>query len=406
MAKNPNAKLNAYTWVATDRSGNIKKGEMDGSSVAFVNTALRRQGLTPKKVRKKSKPLFSVGGKVTPKDIAFTARQMATMVNAGIPIAQTLTALGRGHEKKAVSDLLTTIRLDVEAGTSLSQSLKPFPQHFDRLFTNLVAVGEESGTLDILLDKVALHMEKVEAIKSKIKSAMFYPAAIIVVAIVVVSLLMIFVIPQFESLFQGFGGDLPTLTRLMVDISEWFQNYWYIGLPILIVSVVAILQAYKRSEKMKFLVDRISLKLPVFGTVIQKGALARFARTLATMFGAGVPLMDSLEAVAGACGNRVYEEGILDVRQEISSGRPLEESMAKTGLFPGMMLQMVGTGEESGELETMLDKVGEFYEREVDDAVAAISSLIEPFLIAFLGIVVGTVVVAMYLPIFKMAAVF
>ncbi len=364
---------------------------MDGSSVAFVNTALRRQGLTPKKVRKKSKPLFSFGGKVTPKDIAFTARQMATMVNAGIPIAQTLTALGRGHEKKAVSDLLTTIRLDVEAGTSLSQSLKPFPQHFDRLFTNLVAVGEESGTLDILLDKVALHMEKVEAIKSKIKSAMFYPAAIIVVAIVVVSLLMIFVIPQFEALFQGFGGDLPTLTQFMVTVSRWFQNYWYIGFPILIIGVVATLQAYKRSEKMKFLVDRISLKLPVFGVVLQKGALARFARTLATMFGAGVPLMDSLEAVAGACGNRVYEEGILDVRQEISSGRPLEESMAKTGLFPGMMLQMVGTGEESGELETMLDKVGEFYEREVDDAVAAISSLIEPFLIAFLGIVVGTV---------------
>ena len=406
MAKNPGAKLSSYTWVATDRGGKIKKGEMDGSSVAFVNTALRRQGLTPKKVRKKSKALLSFGGGITTKDIAFTARQMATMINAGIPIAQTLTALGRGHEKKSVSELLTTIRLDVEAGTSLSQSLKPFPQYFDRLFTNLVAVGEESGTLDILLDKVALHMEKVEAIKSKIKSAMFYPAAIIVVAIVVVSLLMIFVIPQFESLFQGFGGDLPTLTRLMVDVSEWFQNYWYIGFPILIGSVVAILQAYKRSEKMKFLVDRISLKLPVFGTVIQKGALARFARTLATMFGAGVPLMDSLEAVAGACGNRVYEEGILDVRQEISSGRPLEESMAKTGLFPGMMLQMVGTGEESGELETMLDKVGEFYEREVDDAVAAISSLIEPFLIAFLGIVVGTVVVAMYLPIFKMAAVF
>jgi len=406
MAKNPGTKLNSYTWVATDRGGKIKKGEMDGSSVAFVNTALRRQGLTPKKVRKKSKALFSFGGKVTTKDIAFTARQMATMISAGIPIAQTLTALGRGHEKKSVSELLTTIRLDVEAGTSLSQSLKPFPQHFDRLFTNLVAVGEESGTLDILLDKVALHMEKVEAIKSKIKSAMFYPAAIIVVAIVVVSLLMIFVIPQFEALFQGFGGDLPTLTQLMVTVSRWFQNYWYIGFPILIGGVVAISQAYKRSEKMKFLVDRISLKLPVFGTVIRNGALARFARTLATMFGAGVPLMDSLEAVAGACGNRVYEEGILDVRQEISTGRPLEESMSKTGLFPGMMLQMVGTGEESGELETMLDKVGEFYEREVDDAVAAISSLIEPFLIAFLGIVVGTVVIAMYLPIFKMAAVF
>ncbi len=406
MAKNPGTKISTYTWVGTDRNGKVTKGEMDGTSVAFVNTALRRQGIRPKKVRKKAKPLFSFGGRVTMKDIAFTARQMATMINAGIPIAQTLSALSRGQEKKSLQELLTTIRQDVEAGTSLSQSLKPFPQHFDRLFTNLVAVGEESGTLDILLDKVALHMEKVEAIKSKIKSAMFYPAAIIVVAIVVVSLLMIFVIPQFEALFQGFGGDLPTLTRFMVTVSEWFQKFWYIGLGAIIFGFIAFRYTYKRSDKLKFTIDKLSLKLPVFGEVIRKGVLARFARTLATMFGAGVPLMDSLDSVAGACGNRVYEQGILDVRQDISSGRPLEESMARTGLFPGMMLQMVGTGEESGELETMLDKVGEFYEREVDDAVAAISSLIEPFLIAFLGIVVGTVVVAMYLPIFKMAAVF
>jgi type IV pilus assembly protein PilC len=274
------------------------------------------------------------------------------------------------------------------------------------LYQNLVSAGEQSGTLDRLLDKIATYLEKMEAIKSKIKSAMFYPTAVLVVAVVVVSLLMIFVIPQFESLFNSFGTDLPTLTQLMVDTSEFFQAYWWVVFGSVIITVVVLSWLYRRSPKMQYTLDRILLKFPVIGVVLKKATIARFSRTLATMFGAGVPLVDALESVAGATGNRVYQNGVMDIRAQVSTGRPLEASMANTNLFPNMVLQMVSTGEESGELELMLDKVAEFYEREVDDAVEAMSSLIEPFMIVILGGIVGTIVVAMYLPIFKMAAVF
>ena len=357
-------------------------------------------------MRKKPKPLFQFKKPVKARDITFATRQLATMIGAGIPVAQSIDAIARGHENPSVQELLTSVRQEVESGTSLSNSLSRYPVHFDRLYTSLVAAGEQSGTLDVLLEKVATYKEKIEAIKSKVKSAMLYPAAVLVVAVIVVALLLIFVIPQFENLFQNFGGELPTLTQIIVDLSRWFQDWWWAFFLVLIGTVLFVGFTYKRSERMQYAVDRLVLRLPVFGPVFRKATIARYARTLSTMFGAGVPLVDSLESVASATGNRVYYDGILKVRNEVSTGRSLEVAMAQTGLFPSMVLQMVSTGEESGELELMLLKVAEFYEREVDDAVAALSSLIEPLMIVFLGVIVGTMVVAMYLPIFKMAAVF
>lgn len=399
-------KLQQFVWEGTDGRGRKVKGDNEAPNAAYVKATLRRQGIRSVKVRKKARPLFEFKRRVTPKDITFATRQLATMIGAGIPVAQSIEALARGHDNPSVKELLTSVRQEVESGTSLSDSLSRYPVYFDRLYTALVAAGEQSGTLDILLDKVATYKEKIEALKSKIRSAMLYPAAVLLVAVVVVSILLIFVIPQFEALFQNFGGDLPTLTRMVVDFSRWFQGHWHIFFAALIGSIVTIVFIYKRSPKMQFTLDRILLRLPVFGVVIRKAIIARFARTLSTMFGAGVPLVDSLDTVALATGNRVYYKGVIGIKNEVSTGRSLEVSMAETGLFPSMVLQMVSSGEESGELELMLMKVAEFFEREVDDAVAALSSLIEPIMIVMLGIIVGVVVVAMYLPIFKMAAVF
>ena len=407
MARSPRTKVVAYMWEGVDRSGHTMKGESEGTSIAFINTTLRRQGIRPTRVRKKPTPLFAMEAGIKPKDIAFMTRQMATMIGAGIPIAQSMQGIARGHEKKKMRELLDTVRREVESGTNLSAALRPHPQHFDRLYTSLVKVGEESGTLDTLMERIAVTLEKIEAIKSKIRAAMFYPSAVILVAIVIVSMLLLFVIPVFEDLFQGFGADLPTLTRAVVDFSRWFKSWWWIFLLGWVAFFAIVIYAYKRSPRMRYILDRLRLRIPVLGAVFRKSALARFARTLATMFGAGVPLVDSLDAVADAASNRVYQQALLEVRNEVATGRSLEGSLsAQTGLFPGMVLQMVATGEESGELELMLDKTADFYEREVDDAVAAISSLVEPFLIVFLGIIVGTVVIAMYLPIFKIAAVF
>lgn len=407
MAKRAHARrLQQFVWEGTDGRGRRLKGDNEAPNAAYVKATLRRQGIRPTKVRKKSKNLFQIKRRITPKDIAFVTRQLATMIGAGIPVAQSIEALGRGHDNPSVQELLNGVRQEVESGTSLSDSLGRYPVHFDRLYTSLVAAGEQSGTLDILLEKVATYKEKIEALKSKIRSAMLYPAAVLSVAIVVVAILLIFVIPQFEALFQNFGGDLPTLTRMIVDFSRWFQEYWWLFGVGLVGGIVGLIFLYKRSDKMQFTLDRLLLRLPIFGVVIRKGIIARFARTLSTMFGAGVPLVDALETVALATGNRVYYQGVISVRNEVSTGRSLEVSMAETKLFPSMVQQMVSSGEESGELELMLMKVAEFYEREVDDAVAALSSLIEPVMIVILGIIVGTVVVAMYLPIFKMAAVF
>lgn len=399
-------KLSTFTWEGFDNKGRKSSGETEGNSLAYVKAILRRQGIRPTKVRKKAKPLLAFKKRVRPADITFMSRQLATLLSAGIPVAQALAAIGRGHENASMQEMMGVIRNEVESGTSLSQSLGKYPLHFDRLYVSLVEAGEQSGKLDDLLGKIAVYLEKIESIKSKIKSALFYPSAIVVVAILVVALLMIFVIPQFESLFKGFGADLPTLTQMIVNLSRWFQDWWWLFFGVLIGTVLLIASTYKRSTKIQFLTDRFLLHMPVFGAVIKKATIARFSRTLATMFGAGVPLVDSLESVANATGNRVYQNAIIDIISEVSTGRSLEATMSQSRLFPNMVLQMISTGEESGELETMLNKIADFYEREVDDAVAALSSLIEPFMIAFLGVVVGTIVVAMYLPIFKMAAVF
>jgi type IV pilus assembly protein PilC len=379
---------------------------MEGPSPAYVASILRRQGINPGKIRKKPKELFARAKKITTKDVTIFTRQLATMIAAGIPIAQSIEIVANGHENPSMREQLTTIRQDVESGTSLAQALGKFPLHYDELYTNLVDAGEQSGTLENLLDKIATYKEKTEAIKSKIKSAMFYPAAIIVVSIVVTAILMIFVIPQFESLFKGFGADLPALTAMVVNTSYFFQEYWWLIFGILIGGVVFLMAAYKRSSKMQYTLDRILLRLPVLGEIIKKATIARFSRTLATMFAAGVPLVDALTSVAGASGNRVFHDAVMEVRSDVSTGMHLEPAMKDTGVFTNMVLQMVAIGEESGELDSMLNKVADFYEQEVDDAVAAMTSLLEPFIMIFLGSLIGTMVVAMYLPIFKMAAVF
>ncbi len=314
-------KLTQFTWEGTDAKGRRIKGDNEAPNVATVKATLRRQGIRPLKVRRKPKPLFSFKRPIRSADITFATRQLATMIGAGIPVAQSIDALARGHDNPSMQEMLGSIRQEVESGTSLADSLRRYPVHFDRLYTALVAAGEQSGTLDILLDKVAIYKEKIEALKSKIKSAMLYPAAVVVVAIIVVALMLIFVIPAFEGLFKQFGADLPTLTAMMVEASRWMQDNWWLFMLILIGGIVGVIMIYKRSDKFKFLVDRVMLRLPIFGMLIKKATIARFARTLSTMFGAGVPLVDSLESVAMASGNRVYHNGIIEIRNEVSTGR-------------------------------------------------------------------------------------
>ena len=368
---------------------------------------LRRQGIRPTKVRKQSKPLFSLKNRrIQPKDIAIASRQLATMIGAGVPIAQSFEILGRGHDNPSMKTLLTSIRQDVEAGTNLSTALGRHPLHFDELYQSLVSAGEQSGTLDTIMNKIATYKEKVEKLKGQIKSALFYPAVVILVAFVVTAILLLFVIPQFEALFNNFGAELPSLTKFVVELSRSFQKNWWIIVGTAVGGIVFLVFTYKRSRKLQRLMDRVLLRLPIIGVIMRKATIARFSRTLATMFGAGVPLVESLDSVAGASGNRVYYEGILKIKNEVSTGQQLATAMSATDLFPNMVVQMVAIGEESGELETMLTKVADFYEQEVDDAVAALSSLIEPAIIVVLGVVIGGMVVAMYMPIFKMAAVF
>jgi len=397
--------MQPFVWEGVDRSGRRVKGEQQGPSSAFVSATLRRQGIRPTRVRRRPKPLLSFKRKIKPKDIAVVTRQLSTMIAAGIPIAQSFEILGRGHDNPRMQELLTSIRQDVEAGTNLSEAMAKHPLYFDDLYRNLVSAGEQSGTLDALMDKIATYKEKIEYIKGKIKSALFYPAAVIVVAFVVTAILMIFVIPQFESLFSRFGGQLPTLTQMVIDVSRFFTKWWWAMFGVIAGSIIGIGFSYKRSARLRFLVDRATLRLPVVGEIVRKATIARYTRTLATMFGAGVPLVDALDAVAGASGNRVYYNAVMEIKADVSTGKQLATSMERTQVFPNMVLQMVAIGEESGELEVMLNKVADFYETEVDDAVSALSSLIEPFIIIFLGVVVGGMVVAMYLPIFKMASV-
>ncbi len=397
-------RLATFSWEGVDKKGRKVRGETSAVSVAYVNATLRRQGINPVKVRKKSKSLFTRKKKITPKDVAIFTRQLSTMITAGIPIVQSFEIVGKGHENPSMQELITSIRQDVESGTNLTTALGKHPLYFDALYCNLVAAGETAGILDTILDKVATYKEKIEGIKGKIKSALFYPAAVVVVAFIITSVLLIFVIPQFESLFKGFGADLPAFTLLVIGISRVFQDWWWLIFGALGGAVFFLGYTYKRSIKMQHTLDRLILKAPIVGVIVRKATIARFARTLSTMFAAGVPLIESLDSVAGASGNRVYYQGVMAIKNEVSTGMQLQAAMGNTGLFPNMVVQMVAIGEESGELDAMLGKVADFYEREVDDSVAALSSLLEPIIMAFLGIIVGGLVIAMYLPIFKLAA--
>ena len=398
------SKFEAFLWEGVDKQGKKVKGIMEAVSVAYVNATLRRQGVNPTKVAKQRKSAFKFKKKITTKDIAVFTRQLATMLTSGIPIAQSFDIVGKGHENPAMQEVILSIKQDVESGTALTQALNKYPLYFDALYCNLVQAGEQAGILDGILDKVATYKEKIEAIKGKIKSALFYPAAVIVVAFIITAVLLVFVIPQFESLFEGFGADLPALTKMVIDLSRAFTEWWWAIIGSIVGTIVFISYTYKRSEKMQHALDRSLLKFPIIGEIVKKATIARFARTLATMFAAGVPLVEALDSVAGASGNRVYYEGTLNIKADVSTGMQLQAAMNTTGLFPNMVIQMVAIGEESGELDKMLSKVADFYEQEVDDAVDGLSSLMEPIIMAFLGVVIGGLVVAMYLPIFKLAA--
>jgi type IV pilus assembly protein PilC len=396
-------KQDIFFWEGLDRHGKRTRGEMVGTSDVFIKATLRRQGVNPLKVKKKAKSLFGGGKKkITSKDIATFSRQLATMMSAGVPLVQSFEIVARGLENKGMQDLLLAIKADIEAGGTLAEALSKHPAHFDRLYINLVTAGEAAGILESILHKIATYLEKTEALKSKIKSAMFYPTAVIVVAFVITAILMIFVIPQFESLFKGFGADLPALTRLVITISEYFQEYWWAIFGGLIGTVMGVLKLKKRSTKVAQLFDRLSLKLPVVGKILEQSAVARFSRTLATMFAAGTPLVEAMTSVAGACGNIVFYDAAIKIRDEITTGTQLQVAMRDAQIFPNMVIQMVAIGEESGALDEMLSKVADWYEQQVDDAVEALTSLLEPIIMAVLGVIIGGLVIAMYLPIFKM----
>lgn len=393
-----------YIWEGTDKKGKRLKGRMLAVSEAAVKADLRRQGVLAKRVRKELQ-LFKGGKKITAEDIALFARQLAVMLQAGIPMVQCFDIIGNGHDKPSMQKLVLAIKSDVEAGTTLHESLAKHPLYFDDLFVNLVEAGEHAGALETLLDKVATYKEKTEALKKKIKKALFYPTAVLAVAVIVTAILLIFVIPQFESLFQGFGADLPAFTQMVINLSKFVQaKGWLIAL-ILGGGGYAFFYFKKRSRPMRRALDRMMLKAPIVGPILVKAAIARYARTLATMFAAGVPLVEALTSAAGATGNIVYEEATLRIRDEVSTGQRLQRTMESTGLFPNMVIQMIAVGEESGSLDEMASKVADFYEADVDAAVDGMSSLLEPLIMAILGVLVGGMVIAMYLPIFKLGAV-
>lgn len=392
-----------YVWEGTDKKGKRIKGEMKASGDAFVKATLRRQGINVIKVSKQRG--FKAGGKVTDKDVTLFTRQLATMMKSGVPLLQAFDIVSKGHSNPAVTKLLGDIKTDVETGSSLSQAFRKYPLHFDALYCNLVGAGEQAGILDSLLDRLATYKEKILGIKSKIKSALFYPVSIIVVAFVITAVIMIFVIPAFKELFSSFGADLPTPTLVVMAISDFFVSYWWAIFGTIAGALWFFFYTWKRSEKMQAVMDRLLLKLPVFGNLIRIATIARFARTLSTMFAAGVPLVEALDSVAGASGNRVYYDATKKIQSEISTGTSLTVAMQNAEVFPNMVLQMAAIGEESGALDSMLSKVADFYEAEVDDAVDALSSLMEPIIMVVLGVLIGGLVIAMYLPIFKMGQV-
>jgi type IV pilus assembly protein PilC len=404
MAESVALKQASFFWEGTDSRGNRVRGKSVAASEAAVRAELRKQGVVPVKIRKQSS-LLKGRGKITAGDIALFSRQLATMLQSGIPLVQAFEIVGAGHDNPAMQKLILAIKQDLEGGTALAEALAKHPLYFDDLFVNLVEVGEHSGSLDTLLDKVATYKEKTEAIKKKIKKALFYPAAVVVVAIIVTTILLIFVIPQFEDLFKGFGADLPAFTRMVIDISNFMRSQGWLVLGAVVGAAWGYMYTKKRSKRMREVEDKLALKLPIVGPILVKAAIARFARTLSTMFNAGVPLVEALESVAGATGNVIYEKGVLAMRDEVSTGQRLQRAMENTDLFPNMVIQMIAVGEESGSLDSMSAKVADFYEADVDNAVDAMSSLLEPLIMAILGVLVGGLVVAMYLPIFKMGAV-
>ena len=390
-----------FSWEGKDKAGKVVRGEVRAAGENMVQATLRRQGITVSKVKKQR---VSSGGKVTEKDVALFTRQMATMMKAGVPLLQAFEIVGKGATNPAVAKLLGDIKTEVETGSSLAQAFRKYPLYFDQLYCNLVHAGEQAGILETLLDRLAVYKEKTLAIKAKIKSALFYPVSIIVVAIVITAVIMIFVIPAFKSVFSSFGADLPAPTLVVMAISDWTVANWYIVFPAMAGGVYGFLEAWKRSLAVQIFMDKISLKAPIFGPLLKKASIARWTRTLATMFSAGVPLVEALDSVGGASGNYVYMEATIKIKGEVSTGTSLTVAMQNSGVFPPMVIQMCLIGEETGALDAMLGKVADFFEAEVDEAVEALSSLMEPIIMVVLGTLIGGMVVAMYLPIFKLGA--
>jgi type IV pilus assembly protein PilC len=401
-AKKPTIKEFNFTWVGQDKSGKTMRGEMRASGEAQVNATLRRQGVKVVEIKKQR---IGRGGSVSEKDIALFTRQLATMMKSGVPLLQAFDIVGKGNSNAAVTRLLMDIRTEVETGSSLKQAFEKHPLHFDALYCNLIGAGEAAGILDSLLDRLATYKEKIQAIKSKIKAALFYPLSIIIVAFVITAVIMIFVIPAFKQVFTSFGADLPAPTLFVMAVSDFFVQYWYAIFGGIGGAGYLFFWTWKRSEKMQIIMDRVMLRIPVFGDLVRKSSIARWTRTLSTMFAAGVPLVEALESVAGASGNYVYYVATKQIQGEVSTGTSLTSAMQGTDVFPNMVIQMVSIGEEAGSLDAMLSKVADFFEAEVDDAVAALSSLMEPLIMVVLGTLIGGMVVSMYLPIFKLGQV-
>lgn len=400
-AKPEKVKEVQYSWEGKDKTGKVVKGEMRGAGEASVSAHLRRQGIQVSKIKKSNKS----GGSVSEKDVTLFTRQLATMLKSGVPLLQAFDIVGKGHDNPAVARLLLDIKTDVETGSSLEQAFRKFPLYFDELFCNLIGAGEAAGILDSLLDRLATYKEKIQAIKSKIKSALFYPVSIIVVAFVITAVIMIFVIPAFKELFSSFGADLPAPTLFIMAISDFFVDWWWAIFGAIGGGGYWFFYTWKRSKNMQRAMDKIMLKLPIFGRLVRIATIARWARTLSTMFAAGVPLVEAFDSVAGAAGNAVYYDATKQIQREVTSGSSLNAAMINSNVFPSMVLQMVAIGEESGSIDSMLSKVADFYEAEVDDAVEALSSLMEPIIMVVLGTLIGGMVIAMYLPIFKMGQV-
>ncbi|MDP4944514.1 MAG: type II secretion system F family protein [Alishewanella sp.] len=405
MAQNNNFKikeLHTHTYKALNRKGEKKSGEIKAGSIAEGKALLRQQGLTPISVKKKAKSLFGDEKKITAADISIVTRQIATMLGAGVPLVQSIDLIANGSDNKSLRILMQKISVKIQAGLPLSETLREHPKYFDELYCDLVKSGEQSGALDRIFDRIAIYKEKAEALKSKIKKAMFYPIAVLVIALIVTSILLIFVVPQFAEIFGSFGAELPAFTLFVLGISELMQSYWWVVLGIILLTGYLISKTYKNNLQFRTASDLFILKAPVIGNILNKAAVARFARTLSTTFAAGVPLIEALESAAGASGNEIYRNAIMEIRDEVSSGNQMHLSMKQTDRFPEMVIQMVSIGEESGALDSMLSKVANIYEQEVDDAVDGLTALLEPMIMAVLGVVIGGLIIAMYLPIFKL----